>query len=109
MSEEERRGPWPVAGIEWLPLLASSGNHRVFPRSSVSLSRGVSQVCQRMSVEVRACSLYECLFIRGAGWVSQRSAGRFLETQRVHTTTFCNAINFWDGGWGWAVLGLLII
>lgn len=65
-------------------------------------------MCQRVSMEVRACSLCECLFIRGAVWMSQRYAGRFLETKRVHTTTFCNAINFWGGGRGWAVLGLLI-
>lgn len=44
---EAERSRRPTDGIERLPLLANSGNHRVF---LVSLS----QVCQRVSVEVLA-------------------------------------------------------
>lgn len=106
----EERGRWPIAGIEWLPLLASSGNHRLFSHISVSLCH---EECHRCVSECRwkFGHGYRCVRVpvRGAVWVSQRYAGLFLEPQRVHTTTFCNAINFWGGGSGWAVLGLLII
>lgn len=74
----------------------------------VTVSRGVSQVCQRVSSVGGSSGMGIACSWCSVGVPALRGPVSGT-TECTHTTTFCNTVYFWGGGRGSEELGLQII